>query len=155
MTPQTTPKPRSRMTRVPVSVLLAGALLAFVAIATPANAVAPAMVTICHATASETNPYVSITIAPQAVIAAHIDHQDDEDVIPEFTYANVTYSQNLDAAGLALLANDCEEPGTNSTSSSSSDPPSEEVPVFTSPLALLAGVGGALGGSLLLLRRKL
>ena len=38
-------------------------------------------VTICHATGSETNPYVTITIAEPAV-RAHERHQDGEDIIP-------------------------------------------------------------------------
>ena len=38
-------------------------------------------VTICHATGSETNPFVTITIAEPAV-AAHRRHQHEEDIIP-------------------------------------------------------------------------
>jgi len=41
-------------------------------------------VSICHATGSETNPYVFITIAKQAVLGGHLDHQDLEDIIPAF-----------------------------------------------------------------------
>lgn len=41
-------------------------------------------VTICHATGSATNPYVIITIAKQAVLNGHLDHQDGRDIIPEF-----------------------------------------------------------------------
>jgi hypothetical protein len=41
-------------------------------------------VTICHATASATNPYVIITIAKQAVLNGHVDHQDGRDIIPAF-----------------------------------------------------------------------
>jgi hypothetical protein len=37
--------------------------------------------TICHATGSETNPYVEITISNNA-IPAHDRHQDDKDIIP-------------------------------------------------------------------------
>jgi hypothetical protein len=37
--------------------------------------------TICHATGSETNPYVEITISVRA-IKAHDRHQNDEDIIP-------------------------------------------------------------------------
>jgi hypothetical protein len=40
-----------------------------------------AKVTICHATGSESNPYVTITIAEPAV-AAHRRHQHGEDIIP-------------------------------------------------------------------------
>jgi hypothetical protein len=38
-------------------------------------------VTICHATGSDTNPFVKITIAEPAV-AAHRRHQNEEDIIP-------------------------------------------------------------------------
>src|SRR5918996_5956101 len=38
-------------------------------------------VTICHATGSETNPFVEITISENAV-DAHRNHQDGEDIIP-------------------------------------------------------------------------
>lgn len=41
-------------------------------------------ITICHATGSTTNPYVIITIAKQAVLNAHVDHQDGRDIIPAF-----------------------------------------------------------------------
>jgi hypothetical protein len=37
--------------------------------------------TICHATGSETNPYVLITISNNA-LDAHARHQDGEDIIP-------------------------------------------------------------------------
>jgi hypothetical protein len=37
--------------------------------------------TICHATGSETNPYVTITISDHA-LPAHDRHQNDEDIIP-------------------------------------------------------------------------
>jgi hypothetical protein len=38
-------------------------------------------ITICHATHSEKNPYVEITISVNA-LGAHKDHQDYEDIIP-------------------------------------------------------------------------
>jgi hypothetical protein len=38
-------------------------------------------VTICHATGSETNPYVEITISVNA-LAAHLRHQNGEDIFP-------------------------------------------------------------------------
>lgn len=40
-----------------------------------------AKVTICHATGSETNPYVKITVAEPA-LAAHRRHQHGEDIVP-------------------------------------------------------------------------
>ena len=167
MTPQTSPRPTTRTTRTTTAFLLSAAVLAFVAFATPAGATPEDNITICHATESDVvNPYVEITIAPQAVIAAHIAHQHGEDIIPVFTYNEVTYSQNLDAEGIALLANGCEEPGSSSStttappstttaSSSTTDDNNTEVPFFTSPPALALGLGGSLVATLLMLRRRL
>lgn len=43
-------------------------------------------VTYCHATGSETNPFVVITTDELAVVRGHQNHQDHEDVIPEFDW---------------------------------------------------------------------
>jgi len=40
----------------------------------------------CHATHSETNPFVYIETDKDAIIRAHYKHQDIEDVIPSFWY---------------------------------------------------------------------
>ncbi|WP_395245270.1 hypothetical protein ACGGZK_05550 [Agromyces sp. MMS24-K17] len=40
----------------------------------------------CHATHSAKNPFVYIVTDKIAVIRAHEKHQDDEDVIPAFSY---------------------------------------------------------------------
>ena len=66
--------------------------------------------TICHATGSESNPYVVITPSVSGVYHGHMDHQGDEDIIPPFTYKGVQYSQNWDAAGQAIFANGCRPP---------------------------------------------
>lgn len=66
--------------------------------------------TICHATGSETNPFVVITPAISAVYHAHIEHQHNEDIIPPFEYKGQTYSQNWDAKGQAIYNNDCATP---------------------------------------------
>ncbi|MDP2339856.1 MAG: hypothetical protein Q8O67_02775 [Deltaproteobacteria bacterium] len=42
-------------------------------------------ITICHATGSETNPYVEITISVNA-LPAHEEHQNYEDIIPAPRY---------------------------------------------------------------------
>jgi hypothetical protein len=39
-------------------------------------------VTLCHATGSETNPFVEITVSANAIPNAHDVHQHDEDIIP-------------------------------------------------------------------------
>ncbi len=73
-------------------------------------------VTICHATGSESNPFVEITVDEAAIFEAHGEHQNDRDIIPAFTFVNshgqtVTFAgQNWDANGRAILANDCKVP---------------------------------------------
>jgi RTX calcium-binding nonapeptide repeat (4 copies) len=48
---------------------------------TPASAAPPGKTTICHATASATNPYVRISVS-SAALASHAVHQDGRDIIP-------------------------------------------------------------------------
>lgn len=72
-------------------------------------------VTFCHATGSNTNPYVQITTNANGVISGHVNHQDTRDIIPEFTYVDhgVTKhfpGQNLTSEGLAILHNGCQVP---------------------------------------------
>ncbi len=151
-----TTTPARHAVRAALLAALGGALL-LTALATPANATPAAMVSICHATGSESNPFVNVTANAAGIYNGHIAHQHSEDVIPLFTYNDVQYSQNLDAEGLALLANDCNPPGgnTTSTTSSTTSTTTGEVPFFTSGTTLLLGVGGALGGTLLMLRRRI
>ncbi len=66
--------------------------------------------TICHATGSESNPYVVITPSVSGVFHGHIGHQGDEDIVPPFVYKGTTYSQNWDAEGQALFASGCARP---------------------------------------------
>jgi hypothetical protein len=59
-------------------------------------------VTLCHATGSETKPFVRITVSAAGAFNGHLDddfggntdHQNGEDIIPTFTYNGETYSQN-------------------------------------------------------------
>ncbi len=75
-------------------------------------------VTICHATASASNPYVVITVAPEAVFTkGHDQHQDRRDIIPPFNYEKsgktLTYpGLNWDARGRAIYAAGCETPAS-------------------------------------------
>lgn len=154
----------------PARVAAIGLLVAALCLAVPAGAQQADKITICHATASATNPFVNETIAAQAVVAGHIEHQHGEDIIPEFTHEGVTYSQNLDAEGLALLANGCVAPATSPTPTSTSTASSSgtasasstttgdnttEVPFFPSGTTLVLGLGGALAGTFALLRRRI
>ena len=91
--------------------IAASALATIGLLATPALG-ASGQVSICHATASATNPFVLIHPAAAGVVHGHLAHQDERDVVPPFTYEGVTYSQNWDDPGRALYANDCEVPST-------------------------------------------
>lgn len=164
---------RSKHAHRPARVAALGLVSAALLLAVPAGAQQAEKITICHATGSATNPFVNETIAAQAVVAAHIEHQHGEDIIPEFTHDGVTYSQNLDADGLALLANGCVAPTTSPSPTSTASPSSTasvtstasassttdgnttEVPFFTSGTALVLGLGGALAGTFAMLRRRI
>ncbi|MET3718497.1 MULTISPECIES: hypothetical protein [unclassified Arthrobacter] len=52
-------------------------------------------ITICHATGSESNPYVSVTIDLHA-LKAHLDHQNGDDIIPANDGKVLPWGQNLD-----------------------------------------------------------
>lgn len=65
-------------------------------------------VTICHATSSEHNPYVTKTIDPEGVINGHLGH--DGDIVPPFAYEGVVYSQNWDGWGNSIYDNGCNVP---------------------------------------------
>jgi hypothetical protein len=89
--------------------LMAGGLLAMPA----ANATQTDndnRLTICHATGSETNPFVIITPAKAGVVNGHDGdwHQDARDIIPPFTWNDTPYpGLNWDAAGQATWNNGC------------------------------------------------
>jgi hypothetical protein len=70
--------------------------------------------TICHATGSETNPYVEITIAAPAV-RAHQRHQDGRDIVP----APAGGCPKAPAAAEEPAAAPAEEPATAATARSS------------------------------------
>lgn len=76
------------------------------------NTVQEHKITICHATSSQTNPYVRITVAKAAAYHAHISHQDGRDIIPPFTYEDQTYSQNWNATGQVIYNNGCDTGGS-------------------------------------------
>jgi hypothetical protein len=73
-------------------------------------------VTICHATGSQSNPYVQNSPNANGVISGHVDHQHTEDIIPPFTYNDKGSDknfpgQNWNASGQATLNNGCVVPG--------------------------------------------
>ena len=69
-------------------------------------------VTLCHATGSETHPFEKITVNAAGAFNGHLgnSHQDGRDIIPTFTYQGQTYSQNWNAAGMAIYNNGCVTP---------------------------------------------
>lgn len=87
--------------------IAAGALATVATLATPALG-AGGKVTLCHATASATNPYVLIDVSVAGAYNAHIRHHDGRDVIPPFTWRGATYSRNWTEDGRALHAAGCD-----------------------------------------------
>ncbi|MFH8251755.1 hypothetical protein ACH3VR_15410 [Microbacterium sp. B2969] len=84
--------------------------------AAPAFATSPVdgdhRVPYCHATHSETNPYVFIETDKYAVVRAHAKHQDLEDVYPGFWYDDHGTPTWMDGRGDAAFAeNGCTSGG--------------------------------------------
>ena len=74
-------------------------------------------VTICHATGSQTNPYVRITPNANGVISGHVgsSHQGGRDIIPPFDYNDHGTKkhfagQNWNTSGQATFNNGCKVP---------------------------------------------
>ena len=107
--------------------LLASTVLAPGGLSVAAHAT-PDKATICHATGSESNPFVQISPSASGVFNGHLGagHQNGEDIIPPFEYKGQTYSQNWDAVGQAIFNNGCEVP--------TEEPPVEEPPVEEPPV---------------------
>jgi hypothetical protein len=72
-----------------------------------ANAAPSDKITICHATGSASNPYLLETINLNA-LAAHVG--DTADIVPVNVGNDIPHGQNLSAANLILLANNCVAP---------------------------------------------
>jgi len=110
-------KPRAALA-LGVAVLAASAGLAAAALnqAGPVYPIVrdPTKVWLCHATASETNPYVQVWVDDDSIVKeGHGDHP--EDIIPPFDYVEggVTKhypGKNWDAAGIAIWRNGCNVP---------------------------------------------
>lgn len=78
--------------------------VAAVAAADPAD-----RVTICHATGSSTNPYVSVTASGNGIYSGHIAHQHGNDIIPQFTIASGPHAGTYGPQGdQSILANGCQ-----------------------------------------------
>jgi hypothetical protein len=112
-------------------------------------------VPICHATGSETNPFVANHPSSAGVLNGHwgSDHQGGEDIIPPFQFqqnANAevdqtaSSGQNWDAEGQALWANECEL--AEGGGAGGNPPPPPEPPSGGGAGAGGGGGGGSLGG---------
>jgi len=96
------------------SMLIAAAPVSVLA---ASNSNAHDKVTICHATGSQSNPFVVITPNANGVVSGHEAHQDQRDIIPPFDYndhgATKHFAgQNWDASGQAIFDNGCKVAST-------------------------------------------
>lgn len=100
---------------------IVAALFAFVGIQ---QGYASEKIVICHANERENGnsdkpPFEEIEIAPQAVIATHLNHQWGEDIIPSFTFDGVVYGPQGDQS---LLATHCAVEVSTPTETPTSTP---------------------------------
>jgi hypothetical protein len=98
-----------------LGVLVISSGAALMVTATPANAKAgPApKVTFCHATSSETNPYVLITTSANAFYQGHVVKNHEDDVYPAVTFTHGQQTISVLAHGdQSILENGCQQPGS-------------------------------------------
>lgn len=105
------------MVKTKLKSIVAGLLAAILVAAGPAVAAAKTdngnsnahnKITICHATGSQTNPYVVITPDANGVISGHVNHQDSGDIIPPFDYNDHGTTKHFAGQGdQSILANGC------------------------------------------------
>jgi len=124
--------PSQRSNRVREFAILGAAVAALASVAVVPNALADQRehkVTICHATASHTNPYVQITVDYHSIThAGHGGHEGPVfdpsatgkwgDIIPPFDFGPGAQFDGLNWSdeGQAVLANGCSvAPGTTTT----------------------------------------
>lgn len=97
----------------------------------------------CHATGSETNPYVRIETSVNAFLnAGHLHHQDERDISPAFTIVKKKLTIDVPAQGdqSLLQYEDCALPGTTVDIPAEPDAVELEIPAKPEPHDL-CGVG--------------
>jgi hypothetical protein len=110
---------RKKLAAITAIVVVAGWLAAGVAVANNGSGgAAHQKVTLCHATASDTNPYVSITVNINSVedaenVGGHGNHEGD--IIPPYTYNDFTFEGQGDQS----LLPDCGVVATTTTTEAS------------------------------------
>ena len=139
-----------RLRAAGLAVILGGLGLMLGTVAAQATAPPDHKVTICHATASATNPFVqiSVDIASSGYLqAGHSLHADD--IIPPYTYGDFSYpGLNWDTAHRAIYDNDCKAPAaaqptptpTNTVPTPSPSPSQPSASPNPSPTPPAAGV---------------
>lgn len=137
------------------------------ALATPPSGDNSHKVTICHATGSDKNPFVTITVDKASIIEGHGEHQDQRDIIPAFTFEKgkgdtVSFAGlNWTASGQAIFNNSCEVPAaiptptptqTETPTPTPTTTPTQPGSVTTTaptiaPVGAAAGGGGGMGAA--------
>jgi hypothetical protein len=110
--------PRGKLMKKFAALFTAIALvIAALMLSTPAGASGngTSKITFCHATGSDSNPYVLITTSVAAFYnAGHLDHQNDEDIFPAGSFKNQSWEaqgdQSLIATGCDSTPEEPEEP---------------------------------------------
>lgn len=172
---------RRQTTAIIVAIFLAAsALLTF---SVNANAAQSDKITICHATNSETNPYVQITVSENSTaLAGHEGHTGSiwtpGDKAADVTWGDIIPTEpdvvglNDTATGRAWLANGCKAPASPPPSTPTPTPRPASTPKTVVPpivhtatpvapmpdtgagIPLVPGILLMLGGAALVVRRK-
>ena len=95
-----------------VSLIGAGMLLVAASFSSTVSAAPKEKVTVCHATSSDSKPYIQQEPAKDSDVGGHDGH--DGDIIPPFEFEGGSYpGKNWTAEGQAIYDNDCVVPDGN------------------------------------------
>lgn len=159
MTAQT----RSRFGRRLAWLAVAGMAAAALVVPSTSAIAAQETIDICHATGSDSNPYIVNSPSKDGDVSGHADHEgpiwfdgineDWGDIIPPFTFPGGSFpGLNWTAEGEAIHANGCNIPDPTATptdappTATPTDAPPTATPTEAPPTATPTGdVGGATG----------